>query len=80
MTIDQHVTSVEALAERRSDDVEFADLLSELRASPRTQDMPTHELEQRARAVWTRFKAAPIRAFVPILVQREVLRALPAKS
>jgi len=82
MTIEQvserRTPSIEALAERRPEDVEFADLMDQLRASPRTRGVPIDVLEERARRAWTRFAAAPIRAFVPILVEREVLRVLPA--
>jgi hypothetical protein len=70
--------SLEQLADRRSSKVEFTDVMDLLRASPRTRDIPADDLEKRARAAWEKFENAPVRSFVPILVEREVLRGLPS--
>jgi hypothetical protein len=72
--------SVESLAEVRSEAEEFGEIMDLLRSSPRAQGLSPAELEQRARAAWSRFTQAPVRTFVPILVERAVLGELPATA
>lgn len=68
--------STGALADRRGADVEFREVMDLLHASPDTRDLTEDELEDRARTAWARFERAPVRSFVPVLVEREVLRGL----
>lgn len=68
--------SVESLVEQRGSDGEFGEVMDLLRASPATRDLSDGELERHARAMWARFERAPVRSFVPILVEREVLSRL----
>jgi hypothetical protein len=72
--------SLEGLADRRTAEVEFTDVMDLLRASPRTRDIPDADLEHLARTAWAKFENAPVRSFVPILVEREVLRGLPSTA
>ncbi len=72
--------SFEQLADRRTSQVEFTDVMDLLRASPRTRDIPADDLEKLAREAWAKFENAPVRSFVPILVEREVLRGLPSTA
>ncbi|MBO0885198.1 MAG: hypothetical protein J2P17_33695 [Mycobacterium sp.] len=62
-----------------TDETEFVEVLRLLRASPRADELSDEALERRARAAWQKFEQAPVRSFVPLLVEREVLRNLPAR-
>jgi hypothetical protein len=75
-TEDGSTHSVENLADQRSSEEEFHDVMDLLRASPRTRHLSDADLNKRARTAWTKFEHAPVRSFVPVLVEREVLRGI----
>jgi hypothetical protein len=62
------------------DDTELAEIMRLLRSSPRAACLSDEVLERRARVAWVKFEHAPVRSFVPLLVEREVLRNLPGRQ
>lgn len=64
--------SVEELADARSETDEMAQVVERLQ--PRLTQLPTADLEARVRSAWESFAGAPVRTFIPILVERAVQR------
>lgn len=66
-------TTVENLADARSETDEMAQVVDRLR--PRLTHLPSADLEAQVRTAWAKFAGARVRTYVPILVERDVRRA-----